>query len=99
MRLMEKQALKKKICEHCNESVSMKTYKKHKNYLYNPVTKTWQVSTTKQNEVLIFQCSSDEEMLEQLDSNGIPMEGMYENDASVPHNSQAISCLSLILCT
>ena len=88
---MEKQPLKRKVCEHCNESVSIKTYKKHKKDFYNPVTKTWQVSTTKRNEVPIFQDSSDEEMLEDLDSNDIPMEGMYENDASVPHIAKPLA--------
>ena len=88
---MEKQPLKRKNCEHCNESVSIKTYKKHKKDFYNTVTKTWQVSTTKRNEVPIFQDSSDEEMLEDLDSNDIPMEGMYENDASVPHIAKPLA--------
>ena len=64
---------------------------KHKKDFYNPVTKTWQVSTTKRNEVPIFQDSSDEEMLEDLDSNDIPMEGMYENDASVPHIAKPLA--------
>ena len=39
------------------------TIKKHKKNLYNAVTKTWQVSSSKQDEVPLFKDSSDEETL------------------------------------
>lgn len=48
--------LKREVCKYC---VSIKTYKGRKDF-YNPVTKNWQILSSRHDEVPLFKDSSDE---------------------------------------